>query len=341
MKLRQLAALLQLSPATVSRALNGFAEVNAQTRARVLAAAKLHGYHANTIARKLATGRTDSIGLIYPFKPSDLGDPVFLEVIAGLTESLNEQHMDLVIISAAKANELATYQRVMSGRRVDGLVVARTLVSDPRLDLLQEKNFPFVAYGRSQQQSLPYAWFDYDNVSGMQLAVARLAALGHRKIALISASLTMNFANQRHQGFIDGLASAGLSPDPQHMLNGGLSPLEGKQAMIQLLNAVDQPSAVIVDNNIAAIGVVQALQQLGKQAGRDIALIVFGGLPSLYGESAAISAIMQPKPRQAGHVIAKLMLARLNGEDVAGLNQLWQPELIAAASDAVPGSLHG
>lgn len=335
MNLRQLAALLQLSPTTVSRALNGFPEVNAETRDRVLAAAALHGYQPNTVARRLATGRTDSIGIIYPFEPSDLGDPVFLDVIAGITERLAEERMDLVIVSAAKANELATYHRVVSGSRVDGLIVARTQVDDARLNYLAEKNFPFVAHGRSNLKP-PYPWFDYDNEAGMRLAVDRLVGLGHRDIALISAPLSMNFAMQRRQGFLLGLQAAGVEPVAEHLVAGGLTPGQGREAMRQLLASSTPPSAVAVDNNVAAVGVMQAIRQAGKVPGRDISVIVFGNLPTLEGEASSVSAVIQPEPRKAGRTMAELMLARLAGRPAAELTRLWKPVLVCGDSDAPP-----
>ncbi|QEL55683.1 substrate-binding domain-containing protein [Chromobacterium paludis] len=333
MNLRQLAALLKLSPATVSRALNGFPEVNAETRERVRAAAAKHGYRPNTIARKLATGRTDSIGLIYPFEPSDLGDPVFLDVIAGITEKLAEAQMDLVIVSAAQANELATYHRMVSAARVDGLIVARTLVNDPRLQYLQERGFPFVAHGRSKLPQ-PYSWFDYDNEAGMRLAVQRLLQFGHRDIGLISAPLRMNFASQRRDGFLLELEQAGIVPAPERLEIAELNPQQGKLAMQRLLSAPTRPSAVVVDNNVAAVGAMQALRQAGLRPGQDLSIIVFGGLPQSDGETDPISAVLQPEPRQAGKTLAELMLARLAGEPAQSLTRLWQPVLRPGNSDA-------
>lgn len=333
MNLRQFAALLQLSPTTVSRALNGFPEVNAETRDRVLAAAAQYGYQPNTVARRLATGRTDSIGLIYPFEPSDLGDPVFLDVIAGITERLGEEQMDLVIVSAAKSNELATYHRVVSGSRVDGLIVARTQVDDPRLNYLLEKNFPFVAHGRSNLKQ-PYPWFDYDNETGMRMAVDRLVGLGHRDIALVSSPLSMNFAVQRRQGFLVGLNAAGLEPVPEHLVVGGLAPDQGRAAMEHLLNTSPRPTAVVVDNNVTAVGVLQALRHAGLVPGRDLSVVVFGNMPSLDGEASTLSAVVQPEPRKAGRTIAELMLARLAGRPAAELTALWKPVLVSGDSDA-------
>ncbi|HMC48690.1 MAG TPA: LacI family DNA-binding transcriptional regulator, partial [Caballeronia sp.] len=88
MNLKSLANLLGMSKTTVSRALNGYPEVNGHTRERVLNAAKEAGYQANPMARGLAMGRTNVFGIIYPPLPADLGDPMFLDVVSGMSEAL-------------------------------------------------------------------------------------------------------------------------------------------------------------------------------------------------------------------------------------------------------------
>ena len=80
MNLKDLARTLGVSKTTVSRALNGYPEVSDATRERVLAAAREATYEANPMARSLAVGRTNVFGIIYPLKPSDLGDPMFLGI---------------------------------------------------------------------------------------------------------------------------------------------------------------------------------------------------------------------------------------------------------------------
>ncbi|WP_035055373.1 substrate-binding domain-containing protein [Andreprevotia chitinilytica] len=332
MNLRQLAAHLQLSPTTVSRALNGFPEVNQETRERVVETAVRLGYRPNTVARRLATGKTDSIGIIYPFEPTDLGDPVFLDIIAGATERLGEAGMDLVIVSAAVENELETYHRVVSGGRVDGLIVARTRVHDARLQYLASKNFPFVAHGRSELAD-PYPWFDYDNEAGMRLAVDQLTGEGHRRIALVHAPLEMNFAMQRRLGFLVGLNAAGADARSEYLVCGGLSPKEGAVATQALLALPEPPTAIVVDNNVSAPGVMTALRQAGLVAGRDISVIVFGGLRSQETETSEVSAVLQPEPREAGRTLAELMLARLNGRPAAELSRLWKPVFVAGTTD--------
>ena len=149
MDLKALAAHLNLSATTVSRALNGYSDVSAKTRQRVVEAAQALGYQPNPVARSLAMGRANAIGIVYPLEADDVADPRFLQVVSGLTEGLMEVNMDLLLASATHKGELDTYDRLVHGRRVDAFIVARTLCQDERIDYLQQAGVPFLAYGRS------------------------------------------------------------------------------------------------------------------------------------------------------------------------------------------------
>src|SRR3990167_4225893 len=125
MNLKNLARTLGISETTVSRALNGYPEVSERTRARVLEAAKAAGYRPNPMARSLAVGRTNVVGIIYPLLPNDLADPMFLDIVGGMSEALEAQQMDLIIAPVSPANEFRSYEHMVRARRVDGLIVGR------------------------------------------------------------------------------------------------------------------------------------------------------------------------------------------------------------------------
>jgi LacI family transcriptional regulator len=326
MNLKSLASTLGISKTTVSRALNGYPEVNELTRERVLAAAKAAGYEANPMARSLAVGRTNVFGIIYPLLPSDLGDPMFLDVVGGMSSALEKSKRNLIIAPVSAQNELPSYEHMVRGRRVDGLVVSRTLVHDERIAYLVKKGFPFVAHGRTELKQ-PYAWFDYDNEAGMRLACERLLALGHQRIALISAPLAFNFARQRRDSFDACIARAGLASDPQHLIENTHDRRSGYQAMQQLLASTPRPSAVIVDNHLSGVGAVRALLDAGIDIGKQVSVIVWGSIEdSLVGSN--VTTIDQPHSDLAGAKMIEMLSAVVGGANPAGLQVLWQPTLL-------------
>ncbi|AVR98967.1 substrate-binding domain-containing protein [Pseudoduganella armeniaca] len=330
MNLKALADMLGMSKTTVSRALNGYPEVSERTRERVLAAAAAAGYQANPAARTLAVGRSNVLGIIYPLLPADLGDPMFLETVGGMSAALEAAGMNLIIVPVSPANELPTYRQLVRGRRVDGLVVSRTLVDDERIAWLSEADFPFVAHGRTQLEQ-PYAWFDYDNAAGIALAVQSLLARGHRRVALLGSPLTLNFARQRRDSFIGSLQAAGLELDARCLIESAIDRRSGYQAMQQLLAVTPRPTAVIVDNHLSGVGAVRALLDAGVRIGIDISLVVWGSMADTLAE-LDVTTIDQPDARAAGARMAQMLLARLDGTPAAALQELWQPRLLAGST---------
>ncbi|MBR8208900.1 substrate-binding domain-containing protein [Burkholderia cenocepacia] len=309
--LKALSDALGLSRTTVSRALNGYDDVSEATRERVAKAAREMGYVADPTARRLATGRADMIGIVYPFGAGDLGDPRFAEVVAGITERLAERNLDFIIASARPNAELETYRRIVDGKLVDGLIVARTRVDDPRIAYLQASAFPYVAYGRTQAAS-PYAWFDFDNEAGARDAVRRLIGFGHRRIAMISAPLALNFAAQRRAGYLSALREAGIDADPALLVESPFTHDGGQQAARALLALAEPPSALLVDNNIAGSGAFRALVDSGLRLGADLSLIVYDGVPPDIAHPYRVTAVVQPTGHASGRALAELMLRLLD-----------------------------
>jgi LacI family transcriptional regulator len=336
MNLKSLADKLGMSKTTVSRALNGYPEVSEVTRERVLRAAQESGYQANPMARSLAVGRSNVLGTIYPLLPADLGDAMFLEVVGGMSEALERQRMNFIIAPVSPANEMPSYEQMVRGRRVDGLVVSRTLVHDERIAYLARAGFPFIAHGRTALDT-PYAWFDYDNEAGIRMAVERLLALGHQRVAMVSAPLAMNFAAQRRASFLATLAAAGLAADPRYQVDDCIDRRAGQAAVQALLATSPRPTAIVVDNHLAGVGAVRALLDAGIAIGKEVSLIVWGSMADTLAD-IDVTTIDQPNARAAGGRMADMLLARINGKPAASLQELWQPVLTAGATVGPTGA---
>jgi LacI family transcriptional regulator len=334
MNLKTLAKTLGLSKTTVSRALNGYPEVNEKTRQRVLAVARDIGYRPNPSARNLAIGRTNVIGIIYPMLPGDLGDAMFLDVVNGMTGRLAKASMDLIIVPVTSPEKLDVYEHMVRDKRVDGLIVGRTRVHDERIAYLARHGLPFIAYGRTQIDH-SYAWFDYDNETGIRLATEHLLSLGHRHIAYIGSPPELNFAFQRIGSFLGTLHSAGIDVNPAYLVNNALSRPAGYHAMQQLLACSPRPTAVLVDNHLAGAGAVFALLDARIAIGSELSLIVWGNMEDVM-IGRKISSVTQPDLNRAGIKIAEMMLALLDGAPPSELQELWRPVLLAGETVAAP-----
>ncbi len=330
MNLKSLAIALGMSKTTVSRALNGYPEVNSRTREIVLAAAKKVGYRPNPLARSLAVGRSNVLGMIFPLPSNELGDSVFLSLINGMSDAVEASKMSLILSPVSPQNELPSYDTMMRSHQVDGLVIGRTKVKDERIACLMRAGFPFVAHGRTCIDA-PYAYVDCDHDTGIDLAVSFLLAHGHQRIALLSAPLDLHFASERKQRFLRCMAQAGLQADPRHLLDQALDRRSGYQAMQQLLACSPRPSAVIVDNHLSGVGVVRALMDAGIAIGKQMSVIVWGSVEdSLIGID--VSTIAQPDVRRAGARMVEMLQALLAGTPPEQLQEIWQPVLLPGAT---------
>ena len=328
MNIKDLAKELGLSTSTVSRALNGYQDVNEATRQRVEEAAKTLGYRANAGARRLVRGSTEAIGIVYSAAVENLGNPQFLDMAGGLAERLHEEHFDLMLAVASDEQELEIYDRLFRGGRVDAVVVPNTRVDDLRVNYLLEKGYPFLAYGRTGECNA-YSWFDFDNEAGSKQAVRHLVSLGHRRIGYVHSSLALNFALQRHNGFLAGLREANLAFDPDCLAGPAVDRRNGREAVQSLMALPQPPTAIVVDNNLGGIGVLRGLLDAGLVLGKDVSVVVHGVIPAdslLAGLD--VTMVTQPTAQSTGIAMADMVLQVLREPQGGPFQLLRQPELV-------------
>ncbi len=336
MNIKALAKELGLSTSTVSRALNGYQDVNETTRKRVEEAARTVGYKANAGARRLVRGSTEAIGIVYSAAVENLGNPQFLDMAGGLSERLHTQHFDLMLAVASDEQDLDIYDRLFRGGRVDAVVVPNTRVDDARVNYLIERGYPFLAYGRTGDCS-NYSWFDFDNEAGSRLAVRHLAALGHQRIAYVHSPLALNFAVQRHHGFLLGLQEAGLSFDSAWLAGPAVDRRSGHQAAHSLMGLPNAPTAIVVDNNLGGIGVLRGLLDRGLVLGKDVSVVVHGVIPSdtlLAGVD--VTTVTQPTAETTGETMADMVLQVLRAPEQGPFQLLRQPALVLGQTSGSP-----
>ncbi|WP_194722657.1 LacI family DNA-binding transcriptional regulator [Noviherbaspirillum malthae] len=327
MNLKRFAQSLNLSETTVSRALNGYPEVSERTRERVLAAAKAVGYQPSSIARGLAVGRTNAVGMILPALHLGLGKQTFLNFLSGITRELDSRGMNFFMTPPALANPLESYEQFVRSQRFDGIVLTHCGVQDERIAYLAKQGMPFVAHGRSGDGS-DHAWLDYDNPAGMRLATTELLSLGHKRIAYIGDSQDLSAAAERFEAFTRCMQEAGLGTDPRMVMSKCTDHRSGYQAMQNLLHCSPRPTAVIADNHLAGAGAMRAMLDADIAVGRDISLIVWGDL-SDYHWSMRPASIVEPRPEEAGRKIIEMLMKRIDGTPASELQVLWPLELVA------------
>ncbi|MDO9638697.1 MAG: substrate-binding domain-containing protein [Pseudotabrizicola sp.] len=311
MNLKELASRLGLSPTTVSRALNGYPEVNEATRERVMAAAKRHNYHPNTRAIRLATGRAMAVGHVIPVATRhEIVNPVFADFIAGAGETYSRNDYDMVLSVVPDDQEEAAYRGMKSKGNVDGVIVHAPKLNDPRIALLHDIGLPFVVHGRATGATLPYSWLDVNNRRAFQRAAEFLLDLGHTRIALVNGLEFMDFAIRRRSGYEGALIARGITPDPALMSSDEMTEIAGHRAARRMLALPDRPTAFMVASMISGMGVRRALEEAGLQMGRDISVIIHDDDLSYMknGEDVPIFTATRSSVRDAGRLAADMLL---------------------------------
>lgn len=330
--IRDVAKRLNLSITTVSRALDGYDDVAAETRQRVIAVAREMGYIPSHAARQMRRQRTETLGYILPTALPRFADPFFSEFIAGLGDEATLHNFDLLVSTAppGSAAEQALYRRWVQGRRVDGMVLSRMRLDDWRAQYLHEAGLPFVASGRSRTP-VDFPYVEVDSRSGFAALVAHLVARGHRRIAYIGAPATLTLQADRFAGYCDGLAAAGITFDPSLVAEGNLTRMGGYQAAQRLLALPQPPTAIVGVNDLTAIGAMRAARERGLVIGRDLAVAGFDGTEDAEHADPPLTTLNQPVYEIARRLV-RMLLALIAGEPLAERHVLLQPELIVRAS---------
>ncbi|WP_102224656.1 substrate-binding domain-containing protein [Acidimangrovimonas sediminis] len=341
MNLKQLADLLELSPTTVSRALNGYPEVSEDTRRRVLAAAEAHHYSPNLRARSLATGRAMAIGHVIPVSTShEIMNPVFADFIAGASEAYGKAGYDLHLTLIPDADQARIYRELGSRRAVDGVIVHSPGRGDARIAMLRASGLPFVVHGRATGEAAPYSWVDVNNRRAFERAAGHLCDLGHRRIALVNGLETLDFARRRREGFAVALAAHDVAPDPALMSSDEMTETNGYRAARAMLDEADPPTAFLVSSIISGTGVRRAVEERGLVTGRDVSIVIHDDDLSYFRNSdpagEALFTATRSSVRLAGRLAAEMLLQLIARPESGPLTRLLEAELIVGRTTCAP-----
>ena len=330
--LKDLASHVGVSVTTVSRALAGYDDVADETRQRVKQAAEELGYYPNITARRLQKQRRDTLGFIMPTEGPRFSDPFFSEFIAGIGNEAAVHDYDLLVSTHApdSPGERAAYERAGRGGWVDGLVVVRTRENDPRIQFLCQQNFPFVSFGRTDDD-LEFPYVDEDSVAGIRFLVQHFADLGHSHIGYIAPPTGLMFGRYRTRGYYVTMTENDLPVRAGSVVEGDMTQRGGAEAVERLLATKPIPTAVICGNDLMAIGAINRLQQNGIQVGQDMAIAGFDDIPMAAYTNPPLTTVRQPI-YQIGRQTCAMLIDIVNGRAPENLHVILMPQLVIRAS---------
>lgn len=310
-----------VSRALVSLVMRDSPRVSATSRQKVLAAAQDLGYRPNLWARNLASGQTQTVGVML----NDLHNPFFTEMAEGAAAAANERDLQILINSGwqREAGELAAVEAFMN-MRTDGMLLAAAGLSNELLEgfASQMPTVSVSTYFVSQ-------YFDTVNNNedhGGCLVVDHLVDLGHTRIGHIDGGAARS-GPERRNGFIKAMVQRGLAPI---VVEGAFNEQAGAAAAAQLMELHVPPTAIFAGNDLAAIGVLTKLQELGVSVPEDVSVVGYDDTILAGIGPISLTTVHQPR-RQLGRIAIDLLVERISGRREARHEQL-EPRLVMRSS---------
>jgi len=331
--IRDVAKKLGLSITTVSRALDGYADVAAETRELVVRTARDMGYTPNRAARQLRRQRAEAIGYILPADKPQFSDVFFSEFIAGLGDEASLHNYELLVSSVSPGSdaEQAIYRRWVQAGKIDGVILNRIRLRDWRVQYLNnQKKIPFVCLERSLD-AYDFIGVESGSYSAMLELIAHLIERGRTRIAYIGGSPELKIEFDRFAGYQAGLGAASIPGNPDWVVHCDLTPDGGYRAMQTLLCPDRLPQAVVCVNDATATGAMFAARDAGLEVGTDIAIAGFDGIVGSAYTQPPLTTLEQPVYAVARQLV-RMLVTLIAGEELPEKHVVIQPRLLLRAS---------
>jgi DNA-binding LacI/PurR family transcriptional regulator len=333
--LKHVATAAGVSYQTVSKVLNQQMQVSKETEDRIGEAVRALGYHPSYTARSLRTQRSLTIGYSWPPSPPGQENLILDQFLQSMFSAAEERGYYLLCFPfhIDPEKHLATYSALIESRRVDGFILSNIEYNDPRIVLLLEKNFPFVAFGRSNPE-LVFPSIDVDGGLGIRQAVSHILEKGHRKIAALAWPKDSRVGNNRMEGYFSVLQEAGIVPEPDWIKRGEGCFDFGYRATLELISLPKKvrPSALVALNDMMAIGALQAAKDRGLSVGLDFAVAGFDDAPMVQYTFPPLTTVRQPIAEIGRRIIPMLMEYINSGYPPDPISELIAPQLVARGS---------
>lgn len=315
-----------VSVSTVSRVLNGKADVAIETVGKVRAVIQEMGYTSSLAARGLRSHHTNVIGMVIP----NVSTLYCLEVLRGVNKAIEKLHYDLIIYTdcntdrSNSADVERSFVALLNGGIADGVIVVTPVATS------FSTHAP-VAIIDPNQESPNLPGVISTNYEGALAAMEYLTGLGHRRIAHITGRMELVSANQRLQGYKDGLIAAGIPIDEELIATGDYDQACAAANTEKLLSLNNRPSAIFAANDMSAMGVYQAAQKAGLKIPEDLSVVGFDNIRESSFSVPALTTVDQSL-EEMGTIATNMIVKLINGEPVENTLHVIKTQLIVRES---------
>lgn len=309
--MHDVARLAGVSQATVSRVLNDnetTVQISEDTRQRVRAAVETLNYRPNVVARSLRTQRTQTVAVLI----ADLTNGFYHSIARAIQDVARRYDYEVLISNSDHLYENEKhFCEIVLGRAVDGVIMVPIRISAEELDYYVSKtHIPFVVLGQH---------IDHPNIDNVFLDDGKaiyeathwlITECGHTNIGFVGVPDIYPPGPRRLAGFMQAMNESGLTPDERFILMSDFTLEGGNRTARALIEIGEMPTALVVVNDLMAIGVILTLQEAGYNIPNDVAVVGFDDIPEATIVRPKLTTIAQ-NPVTIGQTLAKALFERI------------------------------
>jgi LacI family transcriptional regulator len=327
-----IAAKLNITAATVSRALNGNSKISENTRNLVLETAKEMNYEQNKLAQALKSGKSFNVGVIVPRIDSNF----FASVIRGIEEELHPKGYHVIICQTHDQENLEIENiNSLLNAQVDGILMS---ISNSKIEdnnsfkSILRKNVPLIFFDRKKDIK-GVSSVTIDDFKGAYEATMHLINQGYKRIAHLSNDRSLQIFKNRYLGYKQAIIDSGLEFDENLVIETMSKVLEGKKTTKFLLEMDNRPDAIFSSSDFTALGAIQEIKEHGLKIPEDISVVGFSNEPFTRFMELSITSVDQ-SPIEMGRITAQVFLEEVNNDKKIKTEKkvILTPELIIRQS---------
>jgi LacI family transcriptional regulator len=304
MRIKDIAREAGVSTATVSHVINNTKYVSDETRERVERAIKKFNYHPNAHAQMLALGRSKIIGLLV----SDISNPFFPEIIKSVEAAVIASGYNLILLNTNyDAQRAVDYVRRLIQMKVAGIILMTAEFDEALIEEGKEGKTSIVFHDLGVVgEKMSNIVLDYS--VGIDEAVQHLVSLGHKHIAHIAGAHEIYSAGVRRKAFLESVKKRLPKSPPPKIYEGDFRFEGGRLAASKMLVEKSLPTAVVVANDLMALGAMQEFKAAGLDIPRDISIVGFDDISFASLSEPALTTVCSPRVDIGRRAVEALLL---------------------------------